>query len=78
MTKICTNSYVLKFVGGEPGQTRKCHYCRKMKVGGMLCVYPNCDCDQNDMVTYICPGCLKRGCEESESQWKSLLKRKRP
>ena len=73
MVKRTTNSYVFKFVGGEPGYTRPCFYCRKEVAGGMVCVYSNRPGPDDEM--YVCPKCLARGCKESERQWAELVRR---
>lgn len=76
MIKVCTNSYVLKFVGGD-STARLCHYCRKSKKSGMLCVYSNCfhdDVHDNDRTVFVCPACAVRGCKESEDAWKKIKK----
>lgn len=75
MTKVCTNSYVFKFVGGEPKQKRLCHYCRKEKTGGMICVYGNAPDSRDDDAIFVCPGCVVKGCKESERQWAALYKK---
>lgn len=72
MIKVCTASYVFKFVGGDK-TARLCHYCRKSKLGGMICVYSNCDHD-DEPTLFVCPACAARGCKESEQAWKSLVK----
>lgn len=74
MIKVTTNAYVFKFVGGEKGMTRLCHYCRKNKTGGMICIYGNGPDDTEDAI-FVCPSCAKKGCKESESQWASLNRR---
>ncbi len=73
MMKHVTNSYVLKFVGGE-GQDRRCHYCRDWKKSSVLCVYGNTMAEEDDAI-FICPDCLLKGCKESEEQWAAIAKR---
>ncbi len=75
MTKVCTNSFVFKFVGGEPGQKRKCHYCQQEKTGGMICVYSNCECGGEGFTLFVCQLCANVGIAESEQQWADIAKR---
>lgn len=70
--KVTTNSYVFKFVGGDK-TARLCHYCRKNKLCGMICVYGNA-MDSEDGI-FVCPDCAQKGCRESETQWKELARR---
>lgn len=72
MIKVCTASYVFKFVGGDK-TARLCHYCRKSKLGGMICVYGNTETSTDDTL-FVCPGCAARGCRESEQAWNRLVK----
>jgi hypothetical protein len=71
--KVCTNSYVFKFVGGETHQRRSCYYCRKRKKGGMICIYGNTEAATEDTI-FVCPACAVRGCKESEDAWKKIEK----
>lgn len=74
MIKVVTNCYVFKFVGGDK-TARLCHYCRKSKLCGMICVYGNApDCPSEDGI-FVCPKCAQKGCLESENQWKELARR---
>lgn len=74
--KIVTGSYVLKFVGGD-GQVRKCAYCQKDQRFGVLCVYPNCSCDQKDSTNYVCRKCVNAQCIRVEKEWKRITKNAR-
>lgn len=72
MIKVTNNSFVFKFVGGEPQLKRGCHYCREMKLGGMICVYSNAP--DEDAVILVCQACAVQGCKESEEQWADIAK----
>jgi hypothetical protein len=75
--KHTTEGFVFKFVGGEEAIgvscKRLCHYCRKAKAGGMICVYNNFGKCGGIMV---CPACAVEGCRQAEAGWKILAKRK--
>jgi hypothetical protein len=71
--KVTTNAYVFKFVGGDK-TARCCHYCKKLKLGGMICVYGNGPEDNDDTI-YVCPKCAERGCRDSEVAWSKIARR---
>ena len=78
MIKICTSSFVFKFVGGEPKTARKCHYCAQEKLGGMICVYSNAETGFEDPTIFVCPDCAVRGCKESEQAWADVITQAHP
>ena len=73
MIKVTNNAYVFKFVGGD-NTARQCHYCRKMILGGVICVYGNGPEDHDDTI-FVCPKCATKGCKDSETAWNAIRRR---